>query len=267
MKIPKVHTRKLDDRSKMVIYLGKEPGTKAHRLYDPKTGQLHVSRDVKFEENRGWHWVTNTGGKGETQNSFVVVGAQATQYNQEEMGESSVVTPIVATGTPTGTASSESSQPRKFKFLADIYNETDETKLMDELLYAGVDEPMYKQAENDKASNAAMQAEIDTIEKNKTWILTELSEGRKAIQLKWVYKLKKDTEGNVVKYKDRLVPKGYVQKKGIDFEEVFSPVTRLETVRLLLALPAKQGWEVHQMDVKSAFLNAELLEEVYIVQP
>lgn len=69
-----------------------------------------------------------------------------------------------------------------------------------------------------------------------------------------MYKLKKNTEGEIVKYKARLVARGFVQKKGIDFEEVFAPVTWLETVLLLLALVAKNGWEVHHLDVKSAFL-------------
>lgn len=73
-----------------------------------------------------------------------------------------------------------------------------------------------------------------------------------------MYKLKKNTEGDIVKYKARLVAKGYVQKQGVDFEEVFAPVTRLETVRLLLALAAKNNWEVHHLDVKSAFLNGDL---------
>lgn len=68
-------------------------------------------------------------------------------------------------------------------------------------------------------------------------------------------------------YKARLVAKGYVQKKGINFEEVFTPVTRLETVQLLLPLAVEKGWEVHHLDVKSAFLNGDLLEEVYVVQP
>lgn len=70
-----------------------------------------------------------------------------------------------------------------------------------------------------------------------------------------------------MKYKARLIAKGYVQKKGINFEEVFAPVTRLETVQLLLPLAVEKGWEVHHLDVKSAFLNGDLLEEVYVVQP
>lgn len=85
-------------------------------------------------------------------------------------------------------------------------------------------------------------------------------------RFKWVFKLKKNADGDVVTYKARLVAKGYVQQYDIDYEEVFAPVTRLETVRLLLALAAKNTWEVHHLDVKSAFLNGELHEKVYVVQ-
>lgn len=78
---------------------------------------------------------------------------------------------------------------------------------------------------------------------------------------------KKNTEGDIVKHKARLVAKGYVQRQGVDFEEVFAPVTRLETVRLLLALAAENRWEIHHLDVKSAFLNGDLQEDVYVQQP
>jgi hypothetical protein len=82
-----------------------------------------------------------------------------------------------------------------------------------------------------------------------------------------VYKTKRDAAGEVVKHKARLVAKGYVQQAGVDFDEVFAPVARIESVRLLLALAAQEGWPVHHMDVKSAFLNGELNEEVYVRQP
>ncbi|KAF0891669.1 hypothetical protein E2562_010887 [Oryza meyeriana var. granulata] len=85
--------------------------------------------------------------------------------------------------------------------------------------------------------------------------------------LKWVYKLKKDAQGVVVKHKARLVAKGYVQRVGVDFDEVFALFARLVSVRLLLAFAAQEGWMVHHMDVKFAFLNVELVEEVYVVQP
>jgi hypothetical protein len=82
-----------------------------------------------------------------------------------------------------------------------------------------------------------------------------------------VFKVKKDPEGNVVKHKARLVAKGYAQRQGVDFEEVFAPVARIEIVRVLLALAAQSGWEVHHMDVKSAFLNGDLTETVFVQQP
>ncbi|KAF0912085.1 hypothetical protein E2562_012984, partial [Oryza meyeriana var. granulata] len=100
-----------------------------------------------------------------------------------------------------------------------------------------------------------------------TWDLVDPPPSQCPIGLKWVYKVKRDERGAIVKHKARLVAKGYVQKAGIDFEEVFAPVARMESVRLLLAVAAHAGWGVHHMDVKSAFLNGELAEEVYVQQP
>ena len=82
-----------------------------------------------------------------------------------------------------------------------------------------------------------------------------------------MFKLKKNSERNVIKHKSRLMTKGYVQRQGVDFEEVFAPVTRLDTIRLILSLATQHGWEVHDLDVKSAFLNGQLQEEVYVAQP
>ena len=112
-----------------------------------------------------------------------------------------------------------------------------------------------------------MEAERGSIEENKTWCLVDLPPGHKPIGLKWVFKVKRDEHGAIVKLKARLVAKGYVQRPGIDFEEVFAPVAPLESVRLLLAVAAHESWEVHHMDVKSAFLNGDLQEEVYVSQP
>ena len=112
-----------------------------------------------------------------------------------------------------------------------------------------------------------MEAELDSINRNNTWTLTTLPTNHEAIGLKWVFKTKKDAKGEIIKYKARLVAKGYVQKQGIDFDEVYAPVARIETVRLILALAAHHGWQVHHLDVKSAFLHGELKEEVYVKQP
>nr|KYP55970.1 Retrovirus-related Pol polyprotein from transposon TNT 1-94 [Cajanus cajan] len=112
-----------------------------------------------------------------------------------------------------------------------------------------------------------MDEEFGAIERNKTWELTNLPEGARPIGVKWVYKKKMNVEGEVERYKARLVVKGYRQKKGIDYDEVFSPVTRMESIRLLISLAAQKQWPILQMDVKSAFLNGVLKEEVYVEQP
>jgi len=112
-----------------------------------------------------------------------------------------------------------------------------------------------------------MMEEMASIEQNKTWKLVNLPHGHRPIGLKWVFKVKRDETGAIVKHKARLVAKGYVQQEGVDFDEVFAPVARMESIRMLLAVAAQEGWLVHHMDVKSAFLSGELKEEVYVRQP
>lgn len=109
---------------------------------------------------------------------------------------------------------------------------------------------------------AACQYEMDALSKNDTWELVVLPPGRKAIKSKWVFKLKVDG-----RFRARLVAKGFTQIPGIDYDETFSPVARFESLQLLLALAALENWEIHQMDVKSAFLNGVLNEELYMEQP
>ena len=102
---------------------------------------------------------------------------------------------------------------------------------------------------------------------NATWEPVPLPAGHRDIGLKWVFKVKRDELGNIIRHKARLVAKGYVQRAGVDFDEVFAPVARMESIRTLLALAAHEGWKVHHMDVKSAFLNGDLREEVYVSHP
>ncbi|GJY66443.1 zinc finger, CCHC-type containing protein [Tanacetum coccineum] len=148
---------------------------------------------------------------------------------------------------------------RGFRTLNDLYENTEELLLAE-------DEPKnYKEASSDQKWIEAMKVELDSINKNNTWELTTLPKGHKAIGLKWVFKTKKDANGNIIKHKARLVAKGYIQEHGIDFEEVFAPVARMETIRLLLAIAANNKWEVHHLDVKSAFLHGDLKEEVYLL--
>ena len=104
------------------------------------------------------------------------------------------------------------------------------------------------------------------MEKNKTWELVDLPADHRPITLKWVFKLKKDEKGAVTKHTARLVARGFVQQEGIDYDDAFALVVRIESARVLLTLAAQEGWRVHHMDVKSAFLNGDLKEEVYVQQ-
>ncbi|CAN6200243.1 unnamed protein product [Urochloa humidicola] len=137
-----------------------------------------------------------------------------------------------------------------------------------ELHLACTGEPStFAEANKDAAWRAAMEEEMQSVEENSTWKLVDLPHGHRPIGLKWVFKLKQNEAGNIIKHKARLVAKGYVQQPGVDYEDAFAPVARLESVRLLLAMAGHNGWAVHHMDVKSAFLNGVLREEVYVSQP
>lgn len=114
---------------------------------------------------------------------------------------------------------------------------------------------------------AAMQEELKVINKNKTWEEVEMPKDRKPIDCKWVYKVKYDERGNIAKFKARLVARGFSQRYGIDYDEVFAPVAKQQTLRMLLSVAGARGYEVKQYDVESAFLNGELSEEIYMRQP
>lgn len=136
------------------------------------------------------------------------------------------------------------------------------------LLALGEEELSYKEAVNGKDKEKWMDAinkELEALEKNNTWIETDLPTGKKAIDSKWVFKIKKD--GNEEIYKARLVARGFKQKEKFDHSEVYAPVAKLPTLRILLAIACKYDLDIQQMDVKSAFLNGKIDEEVYLEKP
>ena len=113
----------------------------------------------------------------------------------------------------------------------------------------------------------AINDEMDSLESNKTWHLVDLPPGCKPIGCKWILKRKLKPDGTVEKYKARLVAKGFRQRENIDFFDTFSPVTRITSIRVLISIAAIHNLVVHQMDVKTAFLNGDLEEEIYMEQP
>ncbi|PKI79314.1 hypothetical protein CRG98_000259, partial [Punica granatum] len=125
----------------------------------------------------------------------------------------------------------------------------------------------YREAVRDPRWRTAMAEEIRALELNETWTLETLPYGKRPIDCKWVYKIKRRADGSIERYKARLVAKGFTQVEGIDFHETFAPVAKLVTVRCLLTVAVARGWEMHQMDVQNAFLHGNLDEEVYMRLP
>ena len=146
----------------------------------------------------------------------------------------------------------------KTKSLAEIY----------ERCNVMVNEPSsYEEASKMEEWRIAMQEELKMIAKNETWQLVPRPSNRKIIGVKWVYRTKLNPNGSINKYKARLVVKGYSQVAGVDFGDTLAPVARHETIRLLAALSAQHEWRLYHLDVKSAFLNGNLQEEIYVEQP
>lgn len=115
--------------------------------------------------------------------------------------------------------------------------------------------------------NVAVKEEIKALESNGTWTITELPKGKRPVGCKWVFSVKYKADGSIDRFKARLVAKGFTQSYGIDYQETFAPVAKLNTVRVLLSLAVNNDWPLYQLDVKNAFLNGDLEEEIYMSMP
>jgi len=287
VKVEPVNLKKLDARSRPLVHLGSEPGTKAYRLFNPATQKIIVSRDVIFNETKWWDWVKEASTDNEEPGSFIVPWdyPEDEANNQGDNVNNDQIEPIESDHEiEDGAQVQDNEQPspvnnnmnnvqnqrptrtrRPPTLLQDYVLDLDN---LDELLLTTNDEPVsVEEAKKEPEWVEAMNTEINSINKNNTWSLVNKPMGVKAIGLKWVFKLKRNADGTINKHKARLVAKGYVQQPGIDFQEVFAPVARIETIRFLIALAATNGWELHHLDVKTAFLHGELKETVYVLQP
>jgi hypothetical protein len=130
-----------------------------------------------------------------------------------------------------------------------------------------VEPTCFEQAVGNTKWDNAMDEEMATLDANATWELVALPKDKKTFGCKWVYKVKHNVDGSMSIYKARLVAKGYAQTYGIDYEETYSPVTKMTTIKAIIAMVATKGWSLHQMNVKSVFLHGDLQEEVYMEQP
>lgn len=288
-KIVKPHLRKLEDRTQMLVHLGTEPGSKAYRLLDPEKKKIIVSRDVVFDEKKGWNWKSIDGETRSYEDFNVTLGEfgnhginKATDHmdhaqfkaleeenraeKTEDVDTSTINEENTRSDQPVEALRRSERQVVRPKYLDDyVLLAEEEGEIL--LLCLNQEPRNFTEARELKEWIDACLDELQSIEKNKVWSLVDLPDGVRPIGLRWLFKIKFNSDGSIKKYKARLVAKGYVQQYGIDYEEVFAPVARLETIRLLVSIAATRGWEVHHLDVKTAFLHGELKETVYVSQP
>ncbi|CAL8087744.1 unnamed protein product [Prunus armeniaca] len=259
--------QKLDAKSTKGVFVGYATCEKGYRVFDPITRKLLLSRDVVFDEGATWNW------KEATENSVIMVNEEVQPRNtQVEVFETpagnrnSGFRPLDSISY--GVSSKASSRledtqnfdhtPLKWRKLDDILAQCNLCTMEPE---------KFEEAVKDESWMKAMKDELNMIEKNDTWELVDRPMDKPVIGVKWVFKTKLNLDGSVQKNKARLVAKGYSQKPGVDYNETFAPVARLDTIRTLIALAAQKGWQLYQLDVKSAFLNGVLEEEAYVDQP
>ena len=260
---------KLDPKSRQFLFTGINNSTKGYRYYNPATRQIQTSRNVVFvvedppdSSNSEDITVTHpTSLEGEGEKDQPISGENPkpdTVTTPSKIPIRSKSSRIAQNSHPNykkmNNPASRTNIAMDFAFLEEGLN--DEPQSLKEAK-TRLDWPKWKQA---------MDEEIEQLHKLGTYTSTKLPADRKAIACKWVYRLKKDSEGNIVRYKARLVAKGFSQIPGIDFDETFAPVMRLDTLRLLLALSISLNLKVHVADVVGAYLNAHLKESIYMQQ-
>ena len=249
--VPEMKRKKLDDRSEVLILLGYH-STGAYRMYNPITQKVVLGRNVKIDETRSWDWnETQTEGCNK-----MLIGSE----DENDRSETCVET-------------ERHQRTRKPPLRLNDFEVTHDSEVTAEgdlvhfSLIAEAEPVTFDQAIQESVWLTAMKEELQSIERNHTWEMVDLPQTKRPIEVKWVYKMKMKPNGEIAKHKARLVAKGFQQKFGRDYEEVYAPVARLETIRLVVGVASMSNWPIWQMDVKSAFLNGPLDEEVYVNQP
>ncbi|CAL5370298.1 unnamed protein product [Camellia sinensis] len=255
--VPKEVRHKLDENSKKCIFVGYSSKSKGYRLFSLDQKKVIICRDVLFDEKASFDWKEK-----KVQDQSIAFNEELESLQVEDVAtldSPQRLSPIASSqSSPSSSSSSPSSTPRNIRSLSDVYARCN---------LCIVEPENFEEAIKDEAWKKAIEDEIHVIEKNKTWELVEKPKEKEIIGVKWIFKTKFNPDGSIQKNKARLVAKGYSQQPGIDFQETFAPVARLDTIRAIIALVAQKGWFLHQLDVKSAFLNGKLEEEVYVDQP
>ncbi|GJW81938.1 putative RNA-directed DNA polymerase [Tanacetum coccineum] len=284
--IPKDERSKLDVKGKPCVFLGYGQDEFGYRLYDPVQKKLVRSRDVVFEEDLTLKDVEKAERETIPQHNDDLIDLDPvppkhfdSQFgddiqNDEEQGADDVD----AQEQPNldEDVHPELPVPDMPPFLPlrrstrDHHPSTRYSAHEYVLLTDGGEPECYAEAMEDEHKKEwfeAMEDEMNSLHENNTFELVKLPKGKRALKNKWVYKLKTEEHTSRPRYKARLVVKGFSQKRGIDFDEIFSPVVKMGSIRVVLGLAASLDLEVEQMDVKTAFLHGDLDKEIYMEQP
>ncbi|GKA33491.1 zinc finger, CCHC-type containing protein [Tanacetum coccineum] len=269
VRLPESKKRKLGDKGIECIFLGYAQNSKAYRfiVVEPNdlisVNTIIESRDARFDENRfktipKAHEISN-----ETVSTEIPITTKGN--NDDSFSDHQQVKPRRSTrqrrqrtfGPDFEMYLVEGDRKGLIREYPIIYNLDEDPQTYSEAMKSH-DSSFWKEAVND---------EMDSIIGNNTWILVDLPPGSKAIKSKWIFKRKLRVDGSIEKFKARLVAKGFTQREGLDYFDTYAPVARTTTIRILIALASINKLIIHQMDVKTAFLNGELEEEVYMEQP
>ncbi|KAL0454353.1 UNVERIFIED_CONTAM: Retrovirus-related Pol polyprotein from transposon TNT 1-94 [Sesamum latifolium] len=262
---------KLDPRAQKCVFIGYPNGVKGYRLWVRNQPGLKIitSRDVTFNEHE-MPCLNDTSRKEidfNIESTFNKIDLNPQDNQQGEEIEEEENQPRNTAGDDTEHHNNDyqlaRDRVRRETRIPSRYRDFDLALTVEDL------EPLsYEEAlgsKNSEQRKQAMYEEMESLRINNTWILVPKPKNASVIDCKWLFKIKQENE--TTRYKARLVAKGFTQKEGIDFTEIFSPVVKFTTVRILLALVAHHDWKLKQMDVKTAFLHGDLEEKIFLNQP
>ncbi|KAL5859349.1 hypothetical protein ACOSQ4_000645 [Xanthoceras sorbifolium] len=249
---------KLDAKSNKCVFVGYGGDEFGYRFWDYENRKIIRSRDVIFNENlmykdRSIAESSSSTTEAETKEfaEFEEISGSDVQISPETVQEE-LDAPELRRSSRVPKPIQRYSPSLHYLLLTD----SGEPECYDEAM----------QVEDSVKWESAMRDEMDSLMSNQTWELAELPPGKKALHNKWVFRIKEEHNGNK-RYKARMVVKGFQQKEGIDYNEIFSPVVKLTTIRLVLKIVAAENLHLEQLDVKTAFLHGDLEEEIYMRQP
>ena len=277
---------KLDSKTKPCIFLGYSEDEFGYRLWDLKDKKVVRSRDVVFMEDKTIEDWKQPGVSSSTTVSdsipiFPDVVHRTTVQNEQEdtQEDGGNVDDVGDVDPPHEPPENDETQAPELleepvvelRRSTRVRQSSSRYPVNEYVLLTDEGEPEgYEEAMSDahkKEWQSAMQDEMNSLHENHTYDLVKLPKGKRALKNKWVFKLKIGEVGTPPRYKARIVVKGFQQRKGVDFDEIFSPVVKMSSIRVVLGLAASMDLEIEQLDVKTAFLHGDLKEEIYMEQP